>query len=289
VQPSRAPDSDSGTGSMASSSFSHPRCLLSQHLPQNVAFHDNCCSYHITGNPDLIYDLKPLSSPIPLDGVNGGVLLTHTCKFRCIPDINNLNSGYYAKGVITLFSTGYMQRGGCSYTTSNSRLGIDIFLPNGDIFDNPTLSANNLLPVSDTLLNRTIFSSNPTTRVKAYALKHGSTPTTEQLKRCDDVERELHRLSFPTDESLIQDLQHGKLHWVSHLTADDVRLNRALRGPCPHQHARDKIFTSKTSLSSPSSKPGDQVQSNNYLFRFPAALLMKSTSSMNTLHTSTPN
>ena len=55
VQPSRAPDSDSGTGSMASSSFSHPRCLLSQHLTLNVVFHDNCCSYHITGNPDHQY------------------------------------------------------------------------------------------------------------------------------------------------------------------------------------------------------------------------------------------
>jgi hypothetical protein len=153
-----------------------------------------------------------------------------------------------------------MQRGGCSYKTSESRLGLDIFLPNGELFDNPTLSANNLLPVSDTLLKSTKFSSNPTTRLKAYALKHGTTPTTEQLKRCDDVERELHRLSFPTDDSFIQDLQHGKIHWASHLTAADVRLNRALRGPCPHQHARDKLFTPKQSLSPPASKPGDQVQ-----------------------------
>ena len=204
-----------------------------------------------------------MTQPIALDGINGGVFLTHSCRFRCLPDSNDLNKGYYSKGIITLLSTGYLQRHGCSYksnTSDTSRMSVSIFLPNGELFDNPSLSDNNLLPISDQVLARTCFSSNPTTRLRAYISRSRSTPTSEQLKRCDDVERELHRLSFPTDESFINDLQHGKIHWASHLTAADVKLNRELRGPCPHQHARNKLFTNGSSDSPPATQPGQVVQ-----------------------------
>ena len=168
-------------GNMASlSSFTHPQCYILKSTNDKVAYHDNCCSYHATGDIDLIYDLKPLVPTIKLDGINGGVTLTHSCRFRCIPETNNLNSGYYAKGIITLISTGYLQRGGCTYKSSvasDTVKGIQLYLPNGDLFDNPKLSDNNLLPVSDTVLKRTCFSTNPTIRMNAYSFRHRSTPT----------------------------------------------------------------------------------------------------------------
>ena len=164
-------------------SLQHPKCYITKSNNDKTAYHDNCCSYHATGDIDLIYDLQLLHQPIKLDGINGGVTLTHSCRFRCIPETNDLNCGYYAKGIITLISTGYLQRGGCTYkstVSSDTFKGIQLFLPNGDLFDDPKLSDNKLLPVSDKVLRRTCFSVNSTIRLKAYSFRHGSTPLQHQ-------------------------------------------------------------------------------------------------------------
>ena len=130
------------------------------------------------------------------------------------------------------------------------RNGTDFYSPDGSLLDSPTLSLENLLPITPSLLLSTWFTSAPTARVYATHIN------AEMRRRCDDVEGLLQALSYPTDTALIRNINLGKV--PTHLTAADVNLNRQLRGPYPHQLA-GKYTTppSFTSLSPPATKPGE--------------------------------
>ncbi len=234
------------------------KCLLSKHYDSgklSQAFHDNCCSFHITHDKSLLYDMVLLAKPISLDGISGGVSLTHSCKFLCLPSINNFERGYYSPDVnITLFSSGYLTRCGGKYQSilTSDRNGVDFYSPNGLLLDSSHLNSANLLPISPALLLSTWFTSAPTAR--AYSTHINA----EMRRRCDAVEDLLRALSFPTDKALTQNISLGKI--PTYLTATDVTLNRQLRGPCPHQLA-GKYTTppSFTSLSPPATRPGEVV------------------------------
>ena len=105
--------------------------LVSNQSPdysQGGCYHDNASSYNVTNRLPLVYDLIPLSNPISLDGISNGVLLTHSCKFRCLPSFNGINEGYYSPNIkFTLLSSGHLHRKGGSYTTihTSERIGTD--------------------------------------------------------------------------------------------------------------------------------------------------------------------
>ena len=229
----------------------------------SLGFHDNACSFHITGNRDLLFDLTPLTYPIKLRGLNGGVNLTHSCRFRCLPPDNGYDRGYFSTDLtITLLSGGQLLRCGGSYASSATRLGVDFFAPDGSLLDSPTQTSMGLLPLSSSLLNRTHFSSAPT----APAGRRLPPPTPraltthvnfEQRRRCDEVDILIRSLGYPSDTSLITDITTGKI--PTHLTATDVHLNR-LRGPCPHQLAgKAHNPPAPTSTSAPATSIGGNV------------------------------
>jgi len=112
-----------------------------------------------------------------------------------------------------------------------------------------------MLPVSESLLAHTHFDANPT---KPAGHAFPAHINSEMRRRCDDVERLIHRLGFPSDASLANDITSGKI--PTHLTTTDVHLNRLLRGPCPHQlagKARDPV--APTSTTAPATSIGENV------------------------------
>lgn len=195
-----------------------------------------------------------LPEPIFLDGINGGIPLTHSARFRCLPSTNGYNKGYYsAKLQTTLISLGYLQQCGGSYHSTSS--GLSIYMPNGTLLDSPQLTQFQLLPISDRLLASTYFDSDPTRSAGSAFATHVNA---EMRHRCDEVEVLLHRLGFPTDESLIADISGGKI--PTYLTGFDVRLNRQLRGPCPHQLAgKARAPVAPSSTSPPATTIGGNV------------------------------
>ena len=222
------------------------------------AYCDNACSFHITSNRTIVSDITPLVSPFSLSGIgSSGVQVTHSCTFNCYPPTNGINKGYYSAGASgTLLSLGYHHRCGGSYQTSSSRLGTDIYLPDGSLFDSPSLDANNMLPVSSTVLHGhshppgllsrsralagarsmdSLMTSSAVAPLDAAPPQSGSHVNAERRARCDQVEALLLQHGYPPDDRLIRDIALN--HISTHLTAADVRLNRSLRGPCPHQSA----------------------------------------------------
>ena len=228
-------------------------------IPPNLtaAYYDNCCSFSVSSDLDILFDVVLLKKPIPLIGLNGSTFLTHSARFRSLPSINGFDRGYYCPGLqTTLFSLGYFQKCGGSYSTSTTRTnGVDIYTPDGYLLDSPTMTSFNLLPIPSKLLIGTYFDAAPTPPAGRAFPAHVNY---EQLLRCDEVEVLIHRLGFPTDESLIVDISSGKI--PTYLTGTDVRLNRQLRGPCPHQLAgKARAPPALTSTSAPATKPGDYV------------------------------
>lgn len=231
--------------------------LLEQQPPSLTnALYDNCCSFSVTGNLDYLFDIVSLPEPIHLSGINGGILLTHSARFLCLPSANGFDRGYYSSKLqTTLFSLGYFQKCGATYNTTKTHNGIDIYTPDGILLDSPDLSQFNLYPISSTLLDSTYFDSSPTKPAGHAFVTHINA---EQKHRCEDVEQLLHRLGFPTDESLIADISGGKI--PTFLTGTDVRLNRQLRGPCPHQLAgKARAPVAPSSTSAPATTIGGNV------------------------------
>jgi len=96
----------------------------------NASYYDNCCSFSVTSDRDLLFDIVALKDPIPLIGLNGRASLTHSARFRCLPSDNGFDRGYYSADLqTTLFSLGYFQKCGGSYASTHT--GIDIFRPRG--------------------------------------------------------------------------------------------------------------------------------------------------------------
>ena len=97
--------------------------------------------------------------------------------------------------------------------------------------------------------------------------------TAEQRQRCNLVQDLLVALSFPSDQSLCDDLSHGKIVAApySSLTPADVRLNRLLRGECPHAAAgKHRSDPHPPSLSPPAHLPGQVLSIDIHLLPGPS-------------------
>ena len=129
---------------------------------------------------------------------------------------------------------------------SASRLGVNFYYPDGSLMDSPTLTTDNSLSATKLFLNSSYSPQN---------LALVSHVSAEQRRRCDEVQRLILDLGVPSDSSLIRDLNHGKI--PTHLTAQDVTLNRQLRGQCPYQQAgMCTVPPSPDSLTAPATRVG---------------------------------
>ena len=80
----------------------------------------------------------------------------------------------------------------------------------------------------------------------------------EQRERCERADK-LHSLAHISDDVLAEAVLGGEFQWA-HITPADIRLNRRLRGPCPHCLASKlKNKPMPTSLSPPAAAVGDCI------------------------------
>ena len=81
---------------------------------------DNACSYHVTNDPSLLCQMRPIK-PDAFIGVGGSGYATHVGYLPFLPSINHLNVGYYAPDFPqTLLSLGQLQACGGGYSTMGS-------------------------------------------------------------------------------------------------------------------------------------------------------------------------
>ena len=162
------------------------------------------------------------------------VQLTHSCKFLCLPHHNALHHGFFNSTIThTLFSLGYLQRQHGTFNTieTPNRIGINIYSPDGTLLDEPTLAPNNTYPCSSIFLRRNWLASS----AHVQPLANPATVTNEQIKRCHQVNDLLESKGYPSDQDLKRDISFGKVD--THLTSQDITLNRKLLGPCVIQAA----------------------------------------------------
>ena len=243
-----------------SSSFTN-KCILPivQHLKvKPSALWDDCCSHSVTNNLSMLYAVTKLPTPITLGGIVGGCLLTHTGFLHSLPSINDMNRAYYSPTIATtLFSLGHLQRSGGSYhTVSTDQLYI--YASDKLLLNSPIMNGSNLYPVDFHQLS-TALPTIPPAVVANAAFPHVNN---EQRKRCELVQDLLVALGFPSDGSLSNDLSSGKITPLpfSTLTAQDVTLNRLLRGPCPHAAAgKYRSAPHYSSMSAPATRPGQTI------------------------------
>ncbi len=202
----------------------------------------------------------------------------------------------------TLYSLGYLFRCGGSYQTTDTPTPSLIVRATPDVILNisPLSSQSNLSPVDMTLLTQAkllhplLFTTRPTTipprkslpaTLHNYILKLHTTdrytqlpllqafpastnlspkPThvsAAQIRRTYAAIDLHHSLHHPPDARLISELAAGK-HRYSNLHAADIRLMRALHGPCPQclEGRSNKTTLSRPeSLSPPTTHPGDTI------------------------------
>ena len=200
----------------------------------------------------MLTNVERLAKPLLIGGVGGHILLTHKGLLACLPSLNKMNRAYYSKHLpINLISLGYLQRCGVFYSPDPARPTTHFTIklnPTGPTLATVRLSKNNMLPVDFKSLNASANLSQPT----AFIAHHSA----EQIRRADDADRLHHSRHHPSDDVLCADLSNGKIPW-STLTSSDIRLNRALRGPCPHCVAGKLTKPSApTSHSAPAESPG---------------------------------
>lgn len=200
----------------------------------------------------MLTSVERLAKPLLIGGVGGHILLTHKGLLTCLPPLNNMNRAYYSKHLpINLISLGYLQRCGVFYSPDPDRPTTHFTIklsPTGPTLATVRLSKNNMLPVDFKSLHASMSSPQAT----AFIAHHSA----EQLRRADDADRLHYSRHHPSDDVLCADLSNGKIPW-STLTGSDIRLNRALRGPCPHCVAGKLTKpTAPASHSAPAESPG---------------------------------
>ena len=216
--------------------------------------------------------------PLSINGVGGRVFLTHKGNLRCLPATNNLNLAYYSAQIPTnLISLGHLQRCGASYGPDPLRPTTHFIIrssPTGPLIGSTQLSPTNLLPV-DFLALQSTSPPPPLTlhQLQIYLATKLPRPlhyNAEQLQRANAAE-DLHtHRHHPSDNALCADLSHGKIKG-SYLTPRDVRLNRLLRGPCPHCTAgKLTAQPSRSSMSPPATCPGDMLSFDIHMLPEPA-------------------
>lgn len=139
---------------------------------------DNAASFSIVNNRALLYNVKPLPQPIPVDGISGPTPLTHSGNLHCLPSTNNMNYALFGpKLTNNLFSLGFVQsKGGEYHTLDTNSISIRADPHPAAKPQIVQRSSNNLLPVDLTSLYRQYTQSKPSSLFLSHSILP-STPT----------------------------------------------------------------------------------------------------------------
>ena len=208
---------------------------LDQTMGQHTYYIDSGASMHLTDDLSHLTNVRCLSTPIPLSGINKSkiISLTHVGNLPWMPP--GMQQCFFGPGLgARLISLNYM----CSnkrtqYYNVPDAMSM-VLLVDGCHFVTCRQTTNNLLPLPKsgpgpffpfpTISNAPVAHSAIPLAIRQY--------TKEQISRCDQVEELLDLFCRPSDECLALSIQYGSLGKLGvGLTPADVHRNRLLRGP----------------------------------------------------------
>ena len=241
--------------SLAASNAPASSCLAPIATPPG--YWDNGSSVHTTCDFSNILNVEPLDKPFFIGGFGSGLKAIAKGFHPSLPD--GLNTIYHTPNSnLTLFSIGHMVRRGCS--TSQKNCILTVTDPVGVTLDTSAMLANNLCPISPSILGYDPEDPLAPVSTGLYfaAFKDGWSPfmedtfkplvlayhasaepetffTPEMILRCNAVQ-DLHNThAHVTDAVLGVALDNGVLVSPLRLTSHDVAMNRVYRLnlPCP--------------------------------------------------------
>ena len=155
------------------------RSSNNKHPNSNIHW-DNACSFHVTNNPDILLQMRPIK-PDFFHGIGGSNSATHVGYLPCLPNINNINVCYFAPDFPqTLLSLGQIQACGGAYFSHNNPNVVKIYAVASDrntlIDTAPLTIGSNLLPTTAARLSKTMSEnaqlSTPSTKFPQHFFPH---------------------------------------------------------------------------------------------------------------------
>ena len=203
----------------------HAQGAYSKSTTTYAKFYDNACSYSMVPSLSFLSDVKELSRPFPIGGLGGSmVLATHSGLITGFP--TPLAKAYWGPHFdVFLISLGYIQMCGGSYIGKGDSLCI--YDNDGRLVEETKLLRNNLAPVTLPFTQTHLHHTPP--MAAAFATQSYSAAQLADAEIAEELHDYFHH---PSDEVLIDSLDYG--HIATHITSAAIRLNRLLRGPCPH-------------------------------------------------------
>ena len=172
----------------------------------------------------FLSDVKPLTHPFPIGGLGGStVIATHYGLIKGFPV--ELGKAYWGPSFdVFLISLGYIQMCGGSYIGKGNSL--QVFDTYGKLIEETTLLRNNLAPM------KLLDSSSKPLLANAFVAPFYTAAQISDAELAEELHDYFHH---PSDDVLIDSIDYG--HVQTTITSSAVRLNRLLRGPCPHCEA----------------------------------------------------
>ena len=168
-------------------------------------------------------DVKELTKPFPIGGLGGSTVLATHCGLIIGFPVPLAKAYWGPKFDVFLISLGYIQMCGGSYVGRGDSLSV--YDTNDILIEKSTLLRNNLAPM--TLLNST-----SSVMASAFVAPFYSAAQLADVEIAEELHDYFHH---PSDDVLIDSIDYG--HVQTSITSSAVRLNRQLRGPCPHCEA----------------------------------------------------
>jgi len=218
---------------------------------------DNCCTHSIVHDISLLRDVIP-TDPVTIGGIKGAVKATHKGQLKFLPE--PYSTCLYSRDInVNLVSLGHIERCGGSYSAKD--LVLTVLAKDGSTLAKSYMSSRNIYPVQPESLacpgvTATDESHDSNTEI-ATPQPHYSPEVISRINEAQD----LHEFfGHPSDAVLSAGLDNGCIP-NCHLTSNDVRNNRKLRGLCPQclegkmkQHPHNPPSTSP-----PSERPGEEL------------------------------
>jgi hypothetical protein len=232
-----------------------PSVPLTARLERHTYYVDSAASMHCTDSLAHLAAPTALATPITITGINGTVVeFTHVGDLLWLPP--GMRRCFYSPTLgARLISLAYMCRDRRTHFYNDPDHHAMVLVVDGAHFSTCTQSKNNLYPFP--VEGRGVFYPPSVPHALAasspFSLRNY---TPEQLARCDKVETLLNVYCRPSDAALADTISYGGLGpHAAGLTADDVHLNRLLRGPDIYRaqsRVRDPPAVASTSLPAPS-------------------------------------
>ena len=193
-------------------------------MPPAPSYWDNAASYNLASARTSLLHPHTLITPVNFGTQNAPCRATHVGFLRDLPP-RFAFAFWGPEFQYNLYSLGYLQRRGGSYSTDpqapTALLKVSIYDNRGALLDNPTLTPSNLLPAHPRRL--------PASPIAAAAT---ALPAPRPRATHAAVEA-LHRLyHHASDSTLAAGINAGSI--LTDVTPDDIVAYRAATGPCIH-------------------------------------------------------